>query len=153
MAVNFSNLAGLRVVTDARPFTFFNVMLDGENRVVIHSRPALTNNVDYQNETLRRVAERKGARRQLDAAAMTQTRDEDREVFAHTCVTGWEYVVDADGNTPEFSPEACLEFFQALPDDIFDDFRAWVVNPENFRAGKARPAPDGGELGKSQPPG
>lgn len=149
MAIDFSNLGGLAVDENIeQAFTFRNVFLT-DKPVRVTSRPASVDyNAAYRNEIIRRAAERTTALKKDDPALLDIARDNDKVLMSETCVTGWSEVVDAKGKAVEFSPGAALEFFRALPPDIFDDYRAWVVNVENFRRKRVV---DGTELGNAQP--
>lgn len=129
---DFSNFRKQEIKADQlAQYTFHDL----EGSPSIWSLPALEANKPFMNETLRRVAARNRARRPGRVATvetMAQSRNEDRELLAKFCARNWD-VVDASGERVEFSAENCLEFFQALPDDIFDGYRNWAVDPANWR--------------------
>lgn len=66
-------------------------------------------------------------------AQAKKNRDEDRELFAEHVITGWNDVCDADGVDVAFSKDVCKQFFRKLPDDIFDQVRAYFGDTSNFR--------------------
>lgn len=146
---DFSNLNTLGVDPGVeRRFTFRNVYLT-DKPVWITSRVASVDYNDaYRAEVVRRAAERSNEKIDLETINLVAlARENDKVIMAASCPTGWGEVVDAKGKVVEFSPEECLAFFKALPDDIFDDYRAWVVNVEGFR----RKAISGRELGNAPP--
>lgn len=53
-------------------------------------------------------------------------------VYAETVVLGWEGVKDDDGNEIAFSVEACIKFFEDLP-DFFTDIRQQADKSALFR--------------------
>lgn len=127
-----------------RKYTFDQI----EGAPSLWSRPATNANKAFQNETLRRANARAGLNRRakrVTAEVLAQSRDEDREVLSKCCVTRWD-VTDANGEPVEFTEENCLEFFRALPDWLFDDFRAWATDAGNFLA--ADTVEGGRELGE-----
>lgn len=133
--VDFSNVAAYEPVNEARPYTFLEIEAPVEKPWRIFSKPATETNPDYQNAWLRLQAERQLAtarKQQVDNDAIATARDDDRELLAATCVTGWENVTDAKGEPVEFSPENALAFFKALPAWIFDRYRNWVMTPRSF---------------------
>ena len=104
-------------------------------RPVLTVKPATEANPAYMNALLKR--QRRGrARRlsQINAKVLAQFRNDDRELIAEHCVTGWDSntVPDAEDNPVSFTKEDCLDLFKALPDDIFDDFRNEVADPGTF---------------------
>lgn len=118
--------------------------------VVLKVRPANSMNPGYLNEVLRRARkeEEKTARRRRGApvqqmspdelmAKAKEAREDDRELYAQHVVHAWENVFGDDGSEPEFSPAECEKLLKVLPDDIFDDLRAFCQDPNNFRASDA----------------
>ena len=98
-------------------------------------RPANESNPSYFNALLKR--QRRGIGRigrRVDVSTIRRMRDDDRFLIAFHCVISWDEnsVFDADGNRVEFNCDECFELFQALPDDIFDDFRNEVSDPSTF---------------------
>lgn len=97
-------------------------------------KPGTDANKVFMNESLRRAnararVSRRG--RRLTADTVASARQEDREVIAKCCATRWD-VKDAKDRPVVFSEANCLEFFQALPDWLFDEIRGWVTDPSNF---------------------
>lgn len=108
--------------------------------------PGTDANKPFANESLRRANARARTNRRsrrVTQETISTARDEDRELLAKYCARRWD-VKDAAGANVEFSVENCLEFFQALPDWLFDDIRGFVTDPGNFIAGEA-----GDELGEA----
>lgn len=96
--------------------------------------PATDANKSFMNETLRRANARAGRNRRgqrVTQDVIRESRTEDKEVFAKTCARRWN-VQDASGVDVEFSEDNCREFFDALPDWLFDDIRTWLTNAANF---------------------
>jgi hypothetical protein len=127
---NFSHLKALEQKAEARPYRFADI----EGSPSIYFLPGTDANKTFMNESLRRAAARTaggGRGRRVTTDTVAEARQEDREVLAFTCAQSWD-VKDADGNPVEFTPQNCLEFFEALPDWLFDGVRNWVTNPVNF---------------------
>lgn len=135
---DFSNVKAYQRVNEARRYTFDEIQLgDGLPPVWLDSLPATQLNAPYHNEWLRRLTERREQSKgtlKVDGALMDASRAEDRELLARHCAQAWGNVVDAKGKSVEFSADEALQFMQALPDDVFDGYRAWVMTPANFRA-------------------
>lgn len=128
---DFSHLKALEQKGDA---SFPYKMEQIEGAPTIWFRPATDANKDFLNETLRRANERAGRSRRgarITPDSLEASRAEDKEVIAKTCAVAWD-VKDAKGKAVEFNETNCLEFFQALPDWLFDEIRGWVTNPTNF---------------------
>lgn len=66
--------------------------------------------------------------------------DRDVELYPEHIFTGWEDVVDEDGNEVQFSKEECRQFLEALPRWVFDDVRLYFANAINF-VGQDEPTP------------
>lgn len=95
--------------------------------------PAIESNKPYFNAALKRNMElSRGRKIKIDAGMIEATRVEDKKLFAKYVVKDWKNVKDDTGADVPFSPEVCEEFFDALPAYIFDDIRAFCVDPANF---------------------
>jgi hypothetical protein len=129
---NFSHLRNLTVATDSQSeFIFYGI--SGEPALDV--APATEANKPYLNGVLARS---KKLARRLRGARMTvevlqESREQDRELYPKHVVKGWRNVFDADGNEVPFCPEACAEFLQAIPNDMFDELRTFCGNADNFR--------------------
>jgi hypothetical protein len=130
---DFSHLRSLEQKGDAEiPYKLEQI----EGAPTIWFAPGTDANKVFQNETLRRANTRARHNRRskrVTAETVAASRQEDREVIATTCARRWD-VKDAKGKPVDFTPENCLEFFEALPDWLFDDIRAFVTEPGNFVA-------------------
>jgi hypothetical protein len=128
---DFSHLKALEQKGDAEvPYKLEQI----EGAPTIWFAPGTDANRAFQNESLRRANARARQNRRskrVTREVVAASRQEDREVIASTCAKRWD-VRDAKSKAVEFSPEACLEFFEALPDWLFDDIRAFVTDPGNF---------------------
>lgn len=110
------------------PFVFD--MLEGSP--TIWSLPATEENKPFMNESLRRVAARKTRRTKIATAdTVSQSRSEDKELLAHFCARRWN-VKDGSGKEVEFSAEEAIEFFNAIPDFLFDEYRAYLTDITNW---------------------
>ena len=67
--------------------------------------------------------------------------ERDVELYPKHIITGWEDVIDEDGNPVSFSEKECREFLQALPRWVFTDVRIWFSSAANF-VGEDQPTPD-----------
>ena len=72
-----------------------------------------------------------GRSREADRLAL----ERDIELYPEHIISGWEGIVDDDGQQVSFSREACREFLEALPQWIFDDVRIFCSTATNFIAG------------------
>lgn len=104
-------------------------------RPILTAKPATEANEAYWNALLQRNRRNSARRRpKMTAAMLKRFRNDERELMARHCVTGWESgsVVDAKGKPVPFSFEACHALFKALPNDIFDEFRDEITDPAVF---------------------
>jgi hypothetical protein len=127
---DFSHLAKLEQRTNEVPYKFEQIA----GAPTIWSKPATDANKPFLNESLRRSNLRARANRRskrVTQDTLTASRQEDREILSKFCATRWD-VTDAKGDAVEFSQENCLEFFEALPDWLFDDYRTFLTDPGNF---------------------
>ena len=159
---DFSNYAAQREDGLAsRPYNF--EALEGAPGVL--TRPATTANARYNNARLKALGKRTGTGRRkiaINAATVEAARREDADLLSKYCVTGWgdNAPVDSSGVPVPFSADNARDFFLAIPDWMFDDFRNWVSEPLNF-VGDASSSDDGEdddpadaeELGNSLPNG
>jgi hypothetical protein len=118
-----------------------------EGAPTIFFLPGTDANKPFMNESLRLANMRsKRSRRGMKVTQETlrQSRDEDRDILSRLCAKDWKDVVDASGEAVPFTSDNCREFFEQLPDWLFDDIRGWVTDPTNFIADN-----DGTELGEA----
>lgn len=104
---------------------------DAEIQVVF----AGDSNTALANAVIKKAAVRPRSKSNTPRAALEQlhqTRDEDRDLLARYVIKDWRGIQDEEGNEVEFSTEHALEFFEALPDWIFDRVRTFCRNPQNF---------------------
>lgn len=132
---DFSNYSGLREDGMAtKPFTFEEL----QGSPTIHSRPATSANSRYNNARLKALGKRTGGGRKklrVSSATVEAARREDADMLSKFCATGWDPApVDASGEAVPFSADNCKEFFLAIPDWMFDEYRNWVSDPLNFTA-------------------
>jgi predicted YcjX-like family ATPase len=130
---NFSHLQKAEVRDAELPYKLEQI----EGAPTIWFAPGTDVNKTFQNETLRRANQRQRTRRNklVTPDTVEASRQEDREIIAKTCAKRWD-VKDADGQDVEFTYENVLEFFQALPNWIFDELRQWVTEPSTFVGGE-----------------
>lgn len=131
---DFSNYASQREDgLSARPYTFEEL----EGAPVVMTRPATSANSRYNNARLKALGKRTGSGRKrlrVNAVTVEAARKEDADLLSKFCVTGWgdRAPVDSTGAEVTFSAETARDFFLAIPDWMFDDFRNWVSEPLNF---------------------
>lgn len=131
---DFSNYAAQREDgLAARPYTFEEL----EGAPVVMTRPATSANSRYNNARLKALGKRTGSGRRklrVNAATVEAARKEDADLLSKFCATGWgdRAPVDSTGAEVPFSAENARDFFLAIPDWMFDDFRNWVSEPLNF---------------------
>ena len=97
-------------------------------------KPSTDANKPYFNALLKRSGRNM---RQLQAGKITaglieENRAEDRELFPKFVIVGWKDMLDADGNSIEFTPQDCRDFVGSIPDWLFDDITNFTKNPQNF---------------------
>lgn len=128
---DFSHLQKLEV---SRHTTAEYEFIDLRGNPTLTVVPATEANQGYfgtllkRNKTYARRLRSQGMTREL----LQKNRNEDRELYAKFVVKGWRGIRDADGADVPFSPEACREFFNKLPDHMFDDVRAFCAEPSSF---------------------
>jgi len=128
--MSFKHLSRYEVPKGTVPFVFYQI--DGEPS--LDCMAATEANRPYHNALLKRnakLAQRFRAGR-ISREMLERNRDEDRELYARYVVKGWSAVKDDKGKAVPFSAEACLQFFQALPNYLFDDLRQFCTAPMNF---------------------
>lgn len=115
-------------------YTFFRIA-GGAKLTVVHAGSTTPEFLSAVLKKSKVAAHRLRARKdqQLTRADMEATRVEDAELFARYIVKGWENVQESNGSECEFTEENCLEFLKAIPLDMFDQFRQFCLNIENFR--------------------
>ncbi len=131
--VDFTNLSELCEDAETpREYPFTEI----KGQPTLMSLPATSANERFNNARLKGIGKRtNGGRKQLkiNDATVKAARDEDRKLFAQYCATGWKVPpVDATGAEVPFSRQNVYEFFCAIPDWMFDDYRTWVQEPMNF---------------------
>jgi hypothetical protein len=130
MSNDFSHLRVLEVRDKTAKCTLYHVK--GEPFLVV--RPATEANKPYFNAVLKRT--RKNVRAvqagAISQAMIAENRDEDRELFPKHVIVDWGNVTDSAGEPVPFSPEACTQFIEALPDWLFDEVRNFAGNSANF---------------------
>ncbi len=160
---DFSHLKKLHV-TDETLAEYVFEDIDGEPSIWL--APATEGNAAFLNESLRlsaeeteRVMKIAEATGNYDAPPETvdtreAARDKDRRLIANFCAKKWgNPPLDVNGDAPEFTADNCYDFFCALPSDMFDPVRNFVVNVRRFRkaAGITKAAADA--LGNGSPKG
>lgn len=143
---DFSNLKKQEVDQEyERDFTLS--YLEGEPVLVVVS--ATQANKAYFNARLKAMSKFAGrnAGAKIDVQKIAEIQEDDRGLMAQHVVRGWKNVLDAKGQPVEFTVQNCEEFLEALPRDMFMDLKAFVENPDNFRA--IHRIEHGTELGKS----
>lgn len=139
---DFSHLKATR--KDTSELTLWDVV--GEPTLVV--RHAGESNKSYFNERLRQAERLRQRKAKINAAAIKEARDLDRELFPKFVITGWKNVTDANGNQVPFSRDDCAAFLAAVDDDMFDMIREFCQDASNFRevaegvvaAGNSQPA-------------
>ncbi len=157
---DFSNYGAMREDgTATKPYTFEEL----EGAPQLDCRPATSANTRYNNAALKALGRRAQGRRKkarVTAQTVDAARREDADLLSKYCVTGWPVApVDNAGTPVDFSADNCKDFFLAIPDWMFDDFRNWVADPLQFTTEEEVPedeepdADDAEELGNSSQSG
>lgn len=137
--VDFANYKALEVKEDATVrFYMDRIEVAGKTPVLIVA-PATEQNTVLLNAMLKEgenmARSRRPKKRRVDAATVSQARENDREKYAKYIIRGWEDVYDSKGKAVKFSEAVCLDFLRSIPVDAFDDLRAYCSNPSNFVGG------------------
>jgi hypothetical protein len=131
---NFGHLKSLDVTKEKTVTYTINQITVNDKSPVLTVAPATEANKGYFNALLKRAGRsaRQVAAGKINAALISENRDEDRMLYPAHVVLGWEDVYDAEGNPVPFTKEDCADFLRALPDWIFDDLRNFCGKPDNF---------------------
>lgn len=129
----FKKLKALEVSGNTAKLTLYQI----EGEPVLILKPATEANKPYFNAILKKSAGRlrtitSGG---INSSVIQENRASDRELFPLHVAVGWERVTDDNGAEVTFSSSACAEYFEALPDWIFDEVRTFASNPSNFVTG------------------
>lgn len=131
---DFSHLSDLKV-QPSKQVEFAFERIEGEPTLVVRS--SSESNKPYLNALLKsgRRTLRKMRGGKMSAEVLASNRDQDRELFPKYVIVDWKAatVRNAAGKPVPFSPEACTAFLQALPNDLFDELRAFCGDVDNFR--------------------
>ena len=127
---DFSQIKQQESIKSTARYTFYE--LEGEPWIDV--KPATERNKPFFNSLLKR--QRRG-RRILRGGALTvdvikRARDDDRELYSKYIATGWGNVVDVAGTAVDLSPDNCLAFLDAIPDESFDMLRDFAGDPQTF---------------------
>lgn len=127
----FENLKKLQLAPEnTAEFTLYAV----EGEPVLILAPAGEINKPYFNELMRRSTRQRSrlSANIVNATMIQENRDIDRELYAKYVLRGWRRINDSKGSPVEATPERFAEFFEALPDYLFDEVRTFATNPQNF---------------------
>jgi len=107
--------------------------LEGEPTLIV--APATEANKPYYNALLRKSRRKQRAMGtgKWTVALVKENRNIDRTLYAKHVVKGWRDVVNDNGDNVDFSPEACSEFLNALPWELFDPLRLFVSEADSFQ--------------------
>lgn len=131
---DFSYLKAMEVTTDLTvEYEIHQISVNGKTPK-LHMKPAVQANAPYFNALLKIAAKNAKSVQagQVNTGMISETRDQDRELFPKHVITGWSDMPDADGAEVKFSAETCRDFLDQLPDHIFDVIRNFATTPENF---------------------
>lgn len=142
---NFTNVSRQAVPSNrTASFVFYNL----EGQPSLEVRPATEENPAYMRAILKGSKEQVRRLRSSDMTPemLEENRRKDRRLFPRYIIVGWTNVLDADGNPVPFSEEACAEFVQALPRDMFNEIRDFASTIANFRPSTDDDGNDDGPL-------
>lgn len=142
-------------VTDQTTAEYVFSRIEGDPSVVL--RPAHEVNPEYLRARLAANIELAKSLQGKATGEMTpddmirqgeNERETDRRLLAQACAVSWGTApTDAKGKEVEFSPENALEFFRALPPEMFDPLRNFAGNLYNFYPERRFKELDGAPLG------
>lgn len=136
--MDFSNLSGAKVTSQSSArFTFYD--LPGEPWVDVHpagdvNRPYFAAVLAKQSKHRRRLAAGK-----MNVDMLDDNRSQDRELYPRHvdagAIGGWR-AMNSEGQEEEigYSPEAFRSICEKLPNDLFDELRAFCNDTANFRS-------------------
>lgn len=130
----FEHFRTLDVKGDAtRELTLHQIELNGVAPTLIVA-PATDANKPYFNAAIKATKPQiyQAQKGNFSAALISETRDEDRELFPRFVIRGWRDVTNQDGEPVTFNDENCLDFVTSLPDWVFDEITMFCKNPQNF---------------------
>ena len=115
-------------------FTLGGTGVGGNPDIVLIVRPATEENKGYTNARLKAAQSmvRGGANQGVTQAAVEESRERERRLYADHILVGWEHVVDTSNKPVEFNERHALELLDALPGWLFDDVRSFCRHPNNF---------------------
>lgn len=130
---NFTQLKALQVTSkNVKDFDFPELGA----KAVLKLRSSNEGNSGYMNGLLRLTGQSKGSRRRkatdINAQAMDDLRDHDKELYPEWVIVGWEGVLDGKGKEVEYSVDEVKSLVGQLPNWLFDEIRAFVNDPANF---------------------
>jgi hypothetical protein len=126
----FNKIKKLAVSSESTAVYEFDV-IEGRPSIVV--RPATQANPAYLNAVLGegKALARRG-KRAMSVATLADNRANDRKLYKKFIVVKWETPALLDDGTAAVDGQIG-EFLDALPDDLFDEFRAFCSEPANFR--------------------
>ncbi len=89
-------------------------------------------NRPYTNCVINRTARKGAGARDVTADTLKEALDDDRDAFSKFVVTGWDDVINTDGEQVPFSQQVCFEYLTALPDWIMQGVSSWGGRAVNF---------------------
>lgn len=130
MSYDFANLAAREInPSEIKGYTINEI----DGAPTLYGRCAGEKNVAFKKARLALNAKTRASRQDMTVDQIrASARKHARKLFPETVLTGWEDVVDANGDTVEFSVEAAEAFLSALPDWIIDPLIEYFVSPANF---------------------
>lgn len=143
---SFSKMTAQSIDPNARRWYVFDTIVPvvGDKPIRVEAVHAGEANATYRNDAVRRANEQIArASNKLTVAQLDLLRDQDADIFARCIVTGWDAVYFDDGTAPEATADNVAAWLRAIPKELFDRFRVWAKEAENFRdTPKPPPAAD-----------
>jgi hypothetical protein len=110
----------------------YELPIEGDPIPTLIVRPANEANKTYYNKVFASSTRRALRASKVNAKALAEQRDEDRELYPLHVVVGWRGIRDSSGADVPFSQENCAEFLRVLPDWIFQGLRNFCASPSVF---------------------
>jgi len=104
-----------------------------DEKIFLYLMPATQANKAFFNAQILTFKQDGSRKKVVNSGVLDETRDSDRRIYAKHVVKGWDGVEDENG-IALFTPEACLDFLNQLPDWLFDELRTFATEPSNFLA-------------------
>jgi hypothetical protein len=134
MTADFSNVSAQKVTGESTAnYELYDIQGMEEAYLVV--TPATRSNKAWNNAFLHKTIpdQRRIQGGKITAGYIEKHRSDLVPLVAAYCVKGWHKVVDRNNAEVPFTPDDCLRFLQAMPNQSFDNLFEFVSDEANFR--------------------